>query len=159
MNVSETYEPLRLLLQDLDSTVRRFPDATLAAAVRTCLTLQKVPTIGLTPDHSAFTPDPTVNEYALILLHTAKLFVQGQPDRYSFKTRAFAESFGGQTRDWLWELNNDIFRLENGTLFLAWQDMYSWFKGNEGLPPGFTLTALTVRAPFDSVTLSASGVQ
>ncbi len=157
-NISDFYETMRYLLGDRDSTVRQYPDAVLAAAVRSCIRLQKIPGYGVAPSQTEITPavsDPNV--WALVAYHTVKGFVDSNPDRYSYKTRAIGETFGSW-RQFLDELRSNIYTLENGAMFSSWQNYYTWFSGVSGLPLEHVMANLTVRAPWLSVGLSTDGV-
>ena len=159
------YLPLRIMLGDLDPSVQRYPDLTLQAAVRTALVLGKVRGYALdlaagvpsvTPDMvgEGLSPDP----FALLCYHTCKLFMDSQPDRYAFRTRALSESFGSVHR-FLQSLEMEIHRLENGAMFSGWQNYFSWLSGMAGLPLAEVMTDMHVQAPLWNATLTREGMR
>lgn len=157
-SIAEFYETIRFLLADRDTTIQQYPDAVLAASVRSCIRLQRVPGYAVDTDPTQITPAVTdVNHWALIAYHVVKGFVDSHPDRYSYKTRAIGESFGSW-RQFLDELKLNIYRLENGTMFSGWFSFYTWLSGMSGLPLNLVLAQLNVRAPFYTVGLSQDSV-
>lgn len=156
--IADFYETIRFLLGDHDATVQQYPDGVLLKAVRSTIRLQQIPGYAVAPDQVNLTPEVTdANHWALIAYHTVKAFVDNNPDKYSYKTRAMSESFGSW-RDFLDELKTNIYRLENGTMFSTWQSYYTWLSGISGLPLDLVLTRLSVRAPFYDVSVAVSGV-
>lgn len=156
--IADLYETIRWLLGDHDPTVPQYVDSQLASAVRGCIRLQRVPGYALTPDLAAITPalsDP--NKWALVCYHVVKGYIDSNPDRYAWGTRALRESFGSW-RGFLDELKLNIYRLENGAMFSGWYNYYTWLAGMSGLPLDLVLTQLNVRAPFISVDISTDGV-
>lgn len=159
MLLTDTYDVTRLLLGDLDATVRQFADSTLAVSARSVIQLGKIVGVNLTVDRLGVEPDPTTAQFALWCYWQAKLLLNPSPDNYSFRTRAFAEKFGHQ-RDLLGELGARIHELENGTgVFSGWQSYYTWLIGMEGLPVGGILTDVNIRAPFFTATVTRAGAQ
>ena len=156
--ISDFYEPIRFLLEDRDPTIQLYSDDQLLIAVRTCIRLQRVPGYSLAVDLTQITPevaDP--NKWALVVYHTVKHYVDNQPDRYSYRTRAVSESFGGW-RGFLDELKTNIYKLENGAMFSSWNNLYTWFAGMAGLPLNTVMTELFVHAPFWSGSLGTDGL-
>lgn len=155
--VSDFYETIRFLLGDHDATVRQYPDEVLGAAVRSCIRLQRVPGISVA-SQTDLTPEVTdPNKWALVAYHTVKGFVDSNPDRYSYRTRAIGETFGSW-RNFLDELGRSIYKLENGKMFSTWQSYYTWLAGASGLPLVTLMANINVRAPFYNVTLGLDGV-
>ena len=155
--IAEFYETIRFLLGDHDATIQQYPDAVLVQSVRLIIRLNKVPGVTVATDVTQLTPaitDP--NQWALVAYHTVKGFVDSNPDRYSYKTRAIGESFGSW-RNFLDELKLNIYRLENGTMFSGWVKYYTWLAGLAGLPLGLVLAQLRVRAPVYTVGISTDG--
>jgi hypothetical protein len=157
------FRSLRIMLGDLDPSVQRYPDATLSDGVKTTVLLGRINSIGpiytLTPDESGITPnigDP--NTFALLIYHTAKLFVDPEHDRFAFRTRGFSESFGSRNR-FLSTLEIEIHKLENGEMFSGWQNYFSWLSGMAGLPLAEVLTDMHVNAPLWNTTLTREGLR
>jgi len=153
------YRPLRIMLGDLDATVRRYSDGVLSDGVKTCIQLNKLPTYALTVDESGISPEITdPNKFALVSYHTAKLFVAPAPAKYAFKTRAFSESFGS-LQDFLRVLENEIHKLENGVAFTGWYNYFTWLSGMAGLPLAEVLTDMHAESPLWHATLTREGVR
>ncbi len=155
--------PLRMMLGDLDPSVRRYPDGTLRDAVKTAVVLNKLPGYSLSLDQTGIEPDLVgagldPNRFALLCYHTVKLFVDPEHDRYAFRTRAFSESFGSRNR-FLQTLELEIHKLENGSMFSAWQNYFTWLSGMAGLPLAEVLTDMHVNAPLWNVTLTREGMR
>lgn len=163
-DISLFYPALRILLADFDSVVQQYPDAILKQGVQTAMMLGKAPTpYALTPDTNGITPDigsdpVSVNAFSLISYHTARLFVMPRPDRYSFKTRAMSESFGGWSK-MLQTLEMEIHNLENGTMFSGWQSYFAWLHGVAGLPLGEILAGFELQAPLWTATFTRDGMK
>jgi hypothetical protein len=160
--INKFYRSLRVVLGDLDASVRRYPDPVLADAVKTTVELGKVsntPAFILSDDESGITPDvANPNQFALFIYHTAKLFVDPQHDRYAFRTRAFSESFGSLNR-FVQTLELEIHKLENGEMFSGWQNYFAWLSGMAGLPLAEVLTDMHVEAPLWNATLQREGLR
>lgn len=162
MDISLTYPVLRVMMGDLDPSVQRYPDPTLAQGVRAAVALNKLGTTGVTytiPDGENITPDITnPNTFALLCYHTAKLFIDPEWERYSFRTRAFSESFGSRNR-FLMTLEMEIHMLENGAMFSGWQNYFTWLSGMAGLPLAEVLTQMNVQSPLWTATLTREGLR
>jgi hypothetical protein len=153
------YRPLRILLRDYDASVRQYPDEVLRDGVRTTVQLGKLTGYALSVDELSITPTiANANTFALGVYHTAKLFVQGQPEHYSFKTRGYSESQGNLGR-YLSVIEQEIHALENGTLFSGWQSYYAWLHGMAGLPLGEVLAQFNVQAPLWKATFTRDGMR
>lgn len=157
--ITQFYRPLRILLGDADPVVKRFPNEVLGDGVRTAVQLNKLPTYALSVDELSIDPEITnPNKFALLTYHTARLFVSPVPEKYSFRTRAFGESFGS-VRHHLQTLELEIHRLENGTMFSAWQNYFTWLSGMAGLPLAEVLTDMVAEAPLWHATLTREGIR
>ena len=147
------------MLQDFDASARKYPDDVLADGVRTAVQLNKLPGYTLTVDSNGVTPDISdPNQFALLVYHTARLFVMGLPDRYAFKTRGFSESVGSLHR-FLNAIEQDIHELENGTAFSGYQSYYAWLHGMAGLPLGEVLAQFNVQSPLWTATFTRDGMK
>lgn len=127
--LSRFYRATRFLLDDRDAEFRQYPDATLLDGLRTALQLNRLPGYALTDDELSVTPaitDPNV--FALLALHTAKLFADPSPASYSYKRRSISESFGNSYQ-FLETLLLEIHKLENGTMFSGWQSWIEMWNG------------------------------
>ena len=150
---------LRIMLGDFDAVAQQYADTVLDDGVRAAIQLGKLPGFELSVDRNGINPNiGNANAFALVTYHTAKLFVQSRPDRYSYKTRPMSESFGSLHR-FLASLEADIHKLENGDLFLGYQTYFSWLTGTAGLPLFETLVQFDLSAPFWSVSLTRDGMR
>jgi hypothetical protein len=159
MEIRFFYRPLRIMLRDFDPSVRQYPDEVLADGVRTVVSLGHVKPYALTVDELGITPEfATPNPFALVTYHTAKLFVQSQPNGYAYHTRAYAERFGDLNR-FLSTLEAEIHKLKSGTAFSGWQSYYAWLHGMAGLPLGEVLAQFDVQAPLWKATFTRDGMR
>ena len=157
------YLPLRIMLGDLDPSVQRYPDLTLQAGVKTVIQLGKLRGYSLGLDGVSITPDlvgPGIcpDKFALACYHTVKLFVDPIPDRMGFRTRELSEQHGNVHR-FLQSIEMEIHKLENGAMFSAWQNYFSWLSGMAGLPLAEVMTDMHVQAPLWDATLTREGMR
>jgi hypothetical protein len=163
--LTRLYRPVRFLLDDRDPTIVLYEDAVLADGIKTVVELGLLNHAVITPpggfrlsgDESAIEPGlDNPNLFALGCYHTALAFLGTEHDRYAYKTRPFAETFGNRGR-YLASLEAKLHQLENGELFAGWQSMYSWFAGVSGLEVADILTQFDVASPLWSASLSGDG--
>jgi hypothetical protein len=156
--VSDFRDPIRFLLGD-NSTPSEYSDAALDRGVRTFIRGNGAPDYALTPDNLSITPDPTAQDYMLISAKTALLFNASRPRSYSFATRGYKQSAGGIGENLNFELHRLIAETEAGSLFDGWQSLASWLEGMSGVRQAWAhLTRVEVDAPFNTATISESGV-
>jgi hypothetical protein len=155
--ISEFRDPLRHLLGDRHASVYQYSDGNLDAAVKTMVKMGKLAGFALTPAQDAVTPDVSdPNDYALLLYETVRSFVAGNPDRYSYRTRALSETFG-RWREFLDYLETNIHELKNGAMFDGWQSFAGWWRGNVGEDLLEVMTRVEVQAPVQTVTVNSDG--
>ena len=94
----------------------------------------------------------------MLVYHTTKLFVAARPERFSFRTRAYSESWGSISR-YLSTIEAEIDALENGDKFSSYQSYYSWIHGMVGLPLGEVLAQFDVQAPLWKATFTRDGMR
>ena len=166
------YGPLRLTLDDWDPSVRRYPDAILLSGVQTVVQLGRLnrawnaPCGGFTlsPDGQSIVPDVvtnnplTVNLFALTVLHTTKLFLDPERERYAWKTRSASENLGNRYR-YLSTLEAEMHKLENGEMFMGYQNYFAWLSGTAGLPLGEILAQFDVQSPIWKATFTRDGMR
>jgi hypothetical protein len=147
------------LLGDLDASVYQFSNSNLDVGVKTMVRMGKLSGFTLSQDSLSVTPSvDNPNDYALLLYETVRSFVAGNPDSYSFKTRAVGERFGSCST-FLAELEQNIHELRNGTMFDGWQGFIGWVRGMGGLDPMALMTRLTVDAPIQTVSVGVDGMR
>ncbi len=154
-NISDWLEPVRFLLGDHGPTPE-FADATIESGLIFFLKG------GRLRRHAVVMPGRTVspavtdpNLYMLLALLVAKHLAGSRPDRRSFRSRAWAESEGGRGQ-LIFQLEEELHRLEGGAMFEAWGSLGSWLQGVGGLPGTCLwshLTRVQVEAPVDSVSV------
>lgn len=145
--LSDLRETVRFLLGDRDpAEPPMFEDSAVDAALRSVVRLRRVPDLALTSDRASVTPTPTADQTALLCLHTAKLWLAGDPDRYEYRKRALSEKFGGN-RNALDELEQSIHLLENGAMFSGWVLFGNWLAGHGGLDVAAHWTEMTGTPP------------
>jgi len=154
--ITDFYDPVRFLLGDHDDTARLYEDSAIARGVRTCIKGGLIPKYAISADQ--ITPDvATPNDYLLIAAHCARLFQSANPEHYSYRTRAIAETIGGGGlfgRGHDFDLAQLIYRLENGDMFDGWQSFASWLQGYSGVSDQWLhLVRLKLTMPFQTVTV------
>ena len=112
--LSEFYGDVRALTGD--HKARRYEDSALEKLLQVTLRGGRVPGYALGTDRRSITPaipdsDPTA--YLLLVYHVAKLLLMPNVKASGYRTRAVSERFGDQ-KDFLVELENVLFELENG---------------------------------------------
>jgi hypothetical protein len=117
MSLLTTYHPvLRAVLGDRDPDVHMYDGDQLSDAMTAVVNVGKVPGYAITQDGTGITPDLTPASdqpsYALLVYHTAKMFVVTLTAT-SYRTRAFSESFG-DSKEFIVDILQEVYRLENG---------------------------------------------
>lgn len=148
--ISDFRESLRFLLCDFNAQEQTYSNADLDSAIRSSVRLSAVDGVVLTACRNQIkTPggaDPSPNQFALLALKTAEVLVSGNPDGYSYRTRAISEKFDGYTNQ-LETLRGRIYDLEAGTGFLTWQEWASFIHGVDGINRRVVETSLTGTPP------------
>lgn len=156
--ITEFYDALRVVLGDMDGEFPEFEDSALLMGVRATVRMGRIRGYQLSGDRMGITPDVSnPNVFALVVYHTARTFRASEPDRYSYGTRAIGETFGGY-REFLFNLEQNIQELENGTFFGSYTHLGSWMKGMFGVNLWEAMTEVTVQAPFGTVNVSRAGI-
>ena len=115
---SEFYDPIRALLDDTDADIVMYENSQIDKAMKTALSLGKVTTSTATyrAVGTEVTPDLTVESdakaYALLILHSAKVFCIGKRS-LSWRTRAFSETVG-DAKFLIADILDEIQKLESG---------------------------------------------
>jgi hypothetical protein len=147
--LAEFRKPIRVILGDRDPSVYLYSDTALDDAAEVAIRMGKLE--GFTTDGTNISPAITnANHYALLTYEVVKMFVDANPDRYSFKTRAVSESFGSW-RDFLFAIEENLHALRNGTMFSGWSDLHSWLTGVARLPWPLSVTEVEQSAPLTTV--------
>lgn len=155
--ITDFYDALRVVLGDRDEEFPQYEDASLLKGVRAVAQMGRVKGFGLTTDRNSIYPDVTdPNVFALFIYHAALMFVASSPDRYSYKTRAIGESFGGYG-DFIANIQQSLYELENGTYFTSYSQLGTWMKGMFGKNLWEVMTEVKVEAPWQTVNLSLRG--
>lgn len=131
--VSDFYDPVRFLLGDHDDAVRLYPDAAIARGVRVLLRGGQVEGFTVSSDQQTVEPmiqDPNI--YLLLAAKVARRFVGALPENQGAATRAFRENIG-HFRTLCGDLDEQIYKLENGTMFSGWRSFYSWAEEVMGM--------------------------
>lgn len=146
-------KPVRALLGDRDAAVFLYSNTAIDDAVEVAVRMGKLTDHTVTEDGLSITPAVTSpNAYALLACEVALMFVASNPDRYSFKTRPLAESFGSW-KDFTHQLELSIHDLRAGTMFDSWQNLHAWLLGITGLPYDTALSEVTVDAPLTTLSV------
>lgn len=156
--IADTYELVRAILGDFDSTYKRYTDAAIASVVRTVVKLGELP--GYTVGNDTVSIEPTLataKDLAILIYKTSLKLLMPNAASYLYETRAIKEKFGEQ-RHFVMELQEAIYNQENGDIFSSVQNLYSWLNGMTGLNLGGQLIDLKVNAPITTATVTSVGI-
>lgn len=159
--ISDLYELVRAILGDFDPDFRRYEDDAIASVVR-CLVrtgrLKSNIPYAVTNDRRGISPALAgATDLALLVYHSARMFLMPESASYAFRTRALAEKFGEQ-RMFVQDLQNIIYDMENAQAVWSFQSFYGWVNGITGLNIWCVMTDMNVNAPVATVTVSRSGI-
>lgn len=119
-----------------DHRARRYQDSAIETVMRVNLRAGRVPGYALGPDNRSIAPalpNTDVTAYVLLVYHTAKILLTPNVKSSSYRTRALSERFGDQ-RDFLVELENVLYEVENGSqTYSNVHGMRSWLWALLGL--------------------------
>lgn len=143
-------EPLRFLLGDLNPQEQAYSNGDLDAGIRAAVRIASVDDLQLTACRNRIQTtsgaEPSANQFALLALKTAEIFVSANPDGYNYRTRAISEKFDGWT-NLLEALRGRIYELQAGTGFLSWQEWSAFLFGEDGINRRMVETQLTGTPP------------
>lgn len=153
LSITDLREPLRFLLGDLNPQEQTYSNADLDAGVRSAVRIASVDGIELTACRNRIQATgggaPTANQFALLALKTAEIFVSANPDGYQFRTRALAERLDGWT-NLLEALRGRIYELQAGDGFFTWQEWIQFLYGADGINRRMVESILTGTPPVRS---------
>jgi hypothetical protein len=156
--VRQMFEPVRCILGDFNAQFRKYQDDSIAAVVRTCLMKGVLPQQWVTPDGTGISPGITLpSDMALLMYHSAKMFVMPNVAGYSYGTRAIKERFERQDH-FIFDLENAIHDLENGGMFSAFQSFYAWVNALTGIDIWSLMSDMETDAPVATVMIGRAGV-
>ena len=156
--VAQMYEPVRTCLGDFNPNFRRYSDGAVASVVRTCLQIGKVPGHALGSDRMSITPALTLpSEMALLMYHSAKMFMGPMAIETRIETRPLSQKKGAPHYFWF-DLNNAIYDLENGPMFVSFQSFYSWVNALTGIDIWSLMSDMNTQAPVATVNIGRAGV-
>lgn len=154
----QMFEPVRATLGDFNSQFRKYQDDAIASVLRACLMVGKVPGQTVTPDRQGITPGIVLpSDMALLMYHSAKMFLVPNLADYRYETRALSERFGRQDT-FYFELTNAIYYLENGDMFSSFQSFYAWVNSLTGIDIWSVLSDMKTSAPVATVNIGRAGV-
>lgn len=158
--IPEFREPVRFLLGDHREPYS-YTDAAIDRATRCCVKFGLISGVSLSADSASIQPPITdPNQYLLLSLEAAWRFVGAEPDRVSYRTRAYSEATGGKSGH-VFDLHAQIVTLREGGMFESWTSFGSWLTGVGGMS-GVSLwnhlSRVNVQQPFDTFTVSVSGI-
>jgi hypothetical protein len=160
--IASTYELIRAILGDFNTTFRRYEDAAIQSVVRTVILSGRSDRLSgylLTPDRLGVTPviaDPRT--LGTLIYYSALMFLMPNAASYSYQTRALSERFGDQAR-FVMALENALYDLESGEMFSTYQSFYAWVSSLTGCDIWALMTDMKVNAPVAQVTVGRDGVQ
>lgn len=161
-SISEFRDPVRAVLGDFNTTVRRYQDSAIDAVVKTLVRCGKF--TGLAIDATGLAITPNVQDgaqYGRIVYEAALAFVAPNAGAYSYRTRALAETFGEQ-KLFLQQLQNALYDLETGggaAMFGTVQTFRGWVLSLTGLNAWEEMSEVKLQTPVSTITVGADGVQ
>lgn len=117
--ISDFRDFIRAVIGDSHPVIKQFAPEQIDAAVRLTVNLGKAPGITLTTDGAKVTPavlavDPfQAKNWARIVLHSARRFVDINAASSSYRFRAMSESFG-ESKELIFSLLTEIYEMEYG---------------------------------------------
>lgn len=159
--IADLRVPVRAVLNDFDTVVRKYQDAAIDAVVAMIVNTGQLPGFATASGNTLITPDVTGRNYGLLIYKAARAFVAPAPDGYSYRTRALSESFGGQ-KNFLHHLEQALHDIDQagGGMFGTQLDFQSWFLSiSGGFNPWAAMTDMNVNAPVATVTVGSAGLQ
>ena len=151
-------EPIRAIMGDFTSPYQ-FEDAALASVVRSAVRMGRAPGYGITGDGQSITP-PVIKAYdlAIISYWCARMLLGPQMKSSSWRTRAMSTRDGSQL-DFMLELENLIYNMENPTMVSSFQSYYAWVNSLAGINVWGLMTEMKVQSPVATVTIGTGGIQ
>lgn len=157
-SLADFCEPVRAIMGDF-RTPYKYADTAIASVVRSNIRMGTLPGYGITSNGLTVTPAVvSPRDLALIVHHSARTLLRPNMGGFSWKTRALSIRREGQT-EFLWELNNIIYYMENPTQLATFQSFYAWVNSIAGINVWAMLTEMRVNGPIASVNLGTSGMQ
>jgi hypothetical protein len=157
--LTDFIDPVRAILGDFNTTYRKYQDSAITGVLRTMLRMGKVPGYSLSTDARSVSPaigNDAVRAFALLVYHASLTLLNPNAASYSYRTRAMGETFGNQ-RDFVRDLQNALYDLEFGEMFVSYQSYYSWMNGMAGQNIWAVLSEMTPPQTLNVVTLTGSG--
>ncbi len=162
--ICNLYDIIRPMLGDFHPTEHLYEDETLRRVVLGVVKMGKLnilgPAFNVTPDNRCITPVlPNAQTMALAVLYSVRTILRPTMASSSYRTRAMSESFGVQ-RDYLWDLENEIWDVENpGCAVATFQSFYGWVNATTGLNIYALLTDFNNTGSVATVSLGRAGLQ
>ncbi len=157
--ISDLREFVRFVAGDNDDQNPIYQPTALDRGIRFVIKGNYLPNYALMVDNLSITPDLTdPNQFLLLVYTVAKRFMVAEPDGQSSRTRAYSERIGN-FRDLIFDIEKQLYLLENGTMFASWQSLADFLEGYAGVRNVFQhLSRLKLAAPFTTSVLSVSGL-
>ncbi len=151
-------EPIRAIMGDFTSPYQ-FEDAALTSVVRSAVRMGRATGYGITGDGQSITPPVTKPcDLALISYWCARMLLGPTMKSSSWRTRAMSTREGSQL-DFMLELENIIYYMENPTMLSSFQSYYAWVNSLAGINVWGLMTEMKVQSPVATVTIGTGGIQ
>jgi len=153
------YEPVRAIMGDFRRPFK-FEDAALAGVLRTMVRTGKIgPRYMISPDALSVLPAVTrVKDFAGLTYWSARTLLGPQLRGESWATRGLKVRRNDQ-RDFLFELENILYDIENPCQLVSFQSYYSWVNSLAGINVWGLMTEMKVEGPVATAIIGTGGIQ
>ena len=156
--IADFCEPVRAIMGDF-RTPYEFEDGAIASVVRTVVRTGKAPRYTVSADGLNVLPAITLSgPFSQVVYWSARTLLRPIAHSQAWGSRALKVRRESR-RDFLRELENEIYYLENGSGITTFQSWYSWVNSLAGINVWGLMTEMKVRAPVSTVQIGISGVQ
>jgi hypothetical protein len=153
------YEPVRAVMGDFRRPFK-FEDASLASVVRSMVRTGKIgPRYTISPDALSVQPAVIrVQDLAALTYWSARTLLGPQLRGESWATRGLKARRNDQ-RDFLFEMENILYDIENPTQMASFQSYYSWVNSLAGINVWGLMTEMKVEGPVATAIIGTGGIQ
>ncbi|MGA3265491.1 MAG: hypothetical protein ABSE16_01560 [Verrucomicrobiota bacterium] len=157
-SVGDFVEPVRAIMGDFKPPFQ-WEDCAIASVVRTVVRMGQLPGFGITADGQSLTSAVIrPRDLALLSYHSARVLLRPEVRSFGWRTRAASVRKGDQ-RDFLFELQNAIYYLENPEMMASFQTYYAWVNALAGINVWGLMSQMNVESPVATVTIGTGGIQ
>jgi hypothetical protein len=156
-SLTDFCEPVRAIMGDF-RTPYKFADDAIAGVVRSIVRMGEVPGYGITSNGLSVAPAVSVPaDLARLVYHSARVLLRPNIGGFGWRTRAMSVRRENQ-REFLRELENVIYYLENPTQLESFQSYYAWVNSIAGINVWSLMSEMKVNSPVATVSIGTSGL-